>query len=125
MADEQVPESVRDFVLKYIGSIAQLEALLLLWRAPDVAWNAASIAKRLYIREGEATQILAQLHADGLIVVDQATLEVRGFEPQHKELIDRLAASYAKQLIPITNIIHRRPRRIREFADAFKFRKDS
>ena len=39
-------------------------------------------------------------------------------------MIDRLADSYAKQLIPITNMIHSKPRRIRQFADAFKFRKD-
>jgi hypothetical protein len=39
-------------------------------------------------------------------------------------MIDRLAESYAKQLIPITNLIHGKPRRIRQFADAFKFRKD-
>jgi hypothetical protein len=36
-----------------------------------------------------------------------------------------VAALYAANLIPVTNLIHAKPSRIREFADAFKLRKDS
>jgi hypothetical protein len=39
-------------------------------------------------------------------------------------MIARLADVYARHLIPVTNLIHSKPRRIREFADAFKLRKD-
>ena len=41
-----------------------------------------------------------------------------------RDLVDRLAEAYAQQLIPVTNMIHTKPRRIRQFAEAFKFRKD-
>jgi hypothetical protein len=122
MSDEHVPEDVRDFILRHITSIAQLEALLLLWRDPEVTWGVPSMARRLYISKRQTIAILAQLKADGLIVVDE-TARVRGIEPQHQELVGRLAEAYATQLIPITNIIHTRPRRIRKFAGAFKLRK--
>jgi hypothetical protein len=44
--------------------------------------------------------------------------------PEEARMVDRLADAYAKHLIPVTNMIHAKPRRIREFADAFRFRKD-
>jgi hypothetical protein len=39
-------------------------------------------------------------------------------------MVDRLADAYARHLIPVTNLIHGKPRRLREFSDAFKIRKD-
>jgi hypothetical protein len=39
-------------------------------------------------------------------------------------MVERLAGSYANHLIQVTNLIHGKPRRLREFADAFKLRKD-
>ena len=40
------------------------------------------------------------------------------------KLVARLSEVYRRHLIPITNLIHSKPRRIREFAEAFKLRKD-
>jgi hypothetical protein len=121
MPDEEIPEEVREFILRYINSIAQLEALLLLWREPNKSWDVAAMAKRLYIGEGETTEVLTQLNADGLLIESQGSYRLNSADWQ--EPIGELAESYAKQLIPITNIIHAKPRRIREFADAFKLRK--
>jgi hypothetical protein len=39
-------------------------------------------------------------------------------------MVDRLAETYSRALIPVTNIIHNNPLRLRKFADAFRFRKD-
>jgi hypothetical protein len=39
-------------------------------------------------------------------------------------IIDQLAEAYARQLIPITNLIHAKTRGIRAFADAFKIKRD-
>ena len=38
--------------------------------------------------------------------------------------VDRLAETYRLFLIPVTNLIHAKPRNIRQFSDAFKFRTD-
>ncbi len=45
-------------------------------------------------------------------------------DPERFQLVARLSEVYRRHLIPITNLIHSKPRRIREFADAFKLRKD-
>jgi hypothetical protein len=121
MADEQIPEDVREFILRYINSIAQLEALLLLWREPEMAWDVADLAKRLYISEEETGEVLAQLSADGLINPSEGAY--RFDRADWQQVVARLDETYSKQLIPVTNIIHSKPRRIREFADAFKLRK--
>jgi hypothetical protein len=124
MADDPVPADLRDFILRHIDSVAHLEALLLLRAAPETAWEAPVVAARLYISAEQAGEVLAQLCDERLLVCENGLYRYGGQPPEHIAMIDRLADSYAKQLIPITNLIHGKPRRIRQFADAFKFRKD-
>lgn len=124
MADDAIPDDVRDFILRHIDSVAQLEALLLLRANSNESWDSARTAARLYTRDDEIKKALAYLCADGLLSCKdnlyryECTAEVQA-------AIDRLAEAYRRHLIPVTNVIHTKPRRIREFADAFKFRKDT
>ena len=37
MATQYVPDDIRDFILKHIVSVAQIEALLLIWASPEEA----------------------------------------------------------------------------------------
>ena len=124
MAEEPIPPELREFILQHIDSIAQLEALLLLRASSQEQWSIAKTAKRLYITEQQADEVLSRLCADGLLACEEDLYRYREQSSHQAGLIDRLADAYAKHLIPITNMIHAKPRRIREFADAFKFRKD-
>jgi hypothetical protein len=123
MTDESIPADLREFILRYIDSVAHLEALLLLRANAETAWDIATIAQRLYTTEQQAAEVLAQLCADGLLTCENERHRYADQTPENRALIERLAESYTKQLIPITNMIHGKPRRIRQFADAFKFRK--
>jgi hypothetical protein len=124
MKDEPIPAAIREFILRVIDSVAHLEALLLLRAHCETPWDAASTAKRLYITEPQAAEVLHHLSQENLLSVDDGRYHYHVQPPEVIALIDRLASAYSKQLIPITNLIHAKPRRIREFADAFKFRKD-
>ena len=124
MADEIIPGDLRDFIGRYIDSIGQLEALLLLRAHPQEGWDARRTAARLYASEAEVVEFLARLCADGLLSCNDAIYRFAPATPELRDMLDRLAAAYARHLIPVTNMIHSKPRRIREFADAFKFRKD-
>lgn len=124
MTDEPIPADLRDFILRYIDSVAHLEALLLLRANPETSWDVAAVAKRLYTTEAQAGEVLAQLNGERLIMCENGVYSYGGQPGEMVVMIDRLARHYAKQLIPITNLIHGKPRRIRQFADAFKFRKD-
>jgi hypothetical protein len=125
MADDPVPKHLRDFVARHIDSVAALEALLLLRNNPAESWSAELVAKRLYIAPGEALDILAHLCRDGLLSCADQIFRYDESTPELRQTVDELAENYRRQLIPITKLIHAKPRRIRAFADAFKFTKDS
>lgn len=124
MADEIVASDVREFILAKIDFIAQLEALLLLRANPDELWDGAKTAQRLYVGERECHEALARLCAEGLLSRTEGSYRYDNVAEEQATMVDRLADAYARHLIPVTNIIHQKPRRIREFADAFKFKKE-
>jgi hypothetical protein len=124
MSDEPIPEDVQEFILSRITSIAQLEALLLLWRDPKATWDIATMARRLYISDGEAKGLLSQLSADGFALGVDDAYRFDTSDLERFGLVTRVAEVYRRHLISVTNLIHAKPPRIREFADAFRLRKD-
>jgi hypothetical protein len=124
MADQPIPDDLREFILAHIDSVAHLEALLLLRRNLSKEWNPSSVAERLYITEGEAIDLLSRLNDGGFLVVNAGSYRFGPRSAEHQQMADRVAEAYSRHLITITNLIHGKPRRIREFSDAFKFRRD-
>jgi hypothetical protein len=125
MADELIPDNVRDFVVNFIDSIAQLEALLLLRANPGERWTSDVIASRLYIDARAAEEVLDPLCAKGLLACEDKVYSYACKDSELDRLVDTLAGLYTRHLIPVTNLIHAKPGRIREFASAFKLRKDT
>lgn len=123
MSDEAVPDVVRDLIQRHIDSVSQLEALLLLRANPADSWAASLIARRLYAPEGDIVRALARLCADGFLERDHDTYRY-DCSVEKREKVDRLAEVYSRHLITVTNLIHAKPRNIRQFSDAFKFRTD-
>jgi hypothetical protein len=125
MGGEPIPEDVQAFIWRHIESIAQLEALLLLRREPNVAWSPYAAGRRLYISADSCAALLAKLCADGFLAEQNGAFKYKPGTSEQDDLVGRLAEFYAHQLIPVTNLIHARSARIRQFADAFKIRKDN
>ena len=127
MAEFRIPEDVARFVLEQIDSVAQLEALLLLRNDRDKDWNAPALSARLYIGEEETAHVLALLRDRGFVRQSGDDPTVFRYDPVSPELgdkLERLAGIYAKHLVPVTNMIHSKPKpRIQEFADAFRIRR--
>jgi hypothetical protein len=126
MADEPLlPESVRAFILKYLDSVAQLEALLLAHSTVAQTWDVAQLARRLYISEREAEGVLQALHRRGLVTREEMAYRYGPVPDTLRADVDALAAAYPRFLIPISNLVHSKPAAsLREFADAFKLRED-
>jgi|SRR5690606_3554016 len=129
MIREPIPEDIKRFILRSIASIPHLEAILLLRGKPDQVWLERSVAERLYISEKAAAGLLEELSAAGFVSSSQADPPAYRYQPssdQLRQLVDRLAECYAKNLLEVTNIIHSKiDRKAQQFADAFRWRKDS
>jgi len=125
MGDDVISDELRDFILSFVDSITQLEGLLLLRANPDQRWDVAQMAKRLYTNERDVEAALAGLCASGLLSCEAGVYRYDPCRPGDRALVDRLAAAYTHHLIPVTNLIHSKERHIRDFATAFRFRKDS
>lgn len=109
MATQCVPDDIRDFILKHIASVAQIEALLLIWATPDKRWGISQIAARIYANEIEAAKALDGLCNVGLLDRRDGTFGLNTSE-ETVELIRRLRETYARHLIPVTDVIHSRSR---------------
>jgi len=106
-----------------------MEGLLLFRANPHKEWNAETIARGLFINESQAAVLLAHLLEHGFIATAASGLpshyKYQPISPERAEMVERMADLYRQYLLPITNLIHSKPKsRIQEFADAFKLRKD-
>jgi hypothetical protein len=134
MDNAVIPEEIRRFVLTSIPSVPFLEALLLMRAAPEQPWSRDSLARRLYVRDKVADGLLAELCRAGMAApwpdqgagADPHAYCYRPREAALRERIDRLADLYATHLVEVTHLIHSSlDRKAHQFADAFKWRKDS
>ncbi|MGI8905897.1 MAG: MarR family transcriptional regulator [Candidatus Sumerlaeaceae bacterium] len=125
---EVLPPEVREFALRYLDSVAQLEALLLMRREPAVTWTVPELAKRLYIDQAGATGILEILQKRQLVTFtrEQSGTPTYKYAPAAQELeqlVVATEAAYSQYLIPLTQLLHSKPSTAaHHFADAFRFR---
>jgi hypothetical protein len=81
------------------------------------------MARRLYVSEPEVSDAVGRLVNDGVASLNEGAFSYRP-APEVLDLLERVVATYRRHLIPVTNLIHSKPSRISQFADAFKFRRD-
>jgi len=129
MSDGVIPADARQFLLTSIDSIAQLEGLLWLRAHAGQGWDAATLARHLYVTGTEAAALLAPLAARGLVAVEESSYSYRPATAELDAMVAQIAELYRKYLIPVTNLIHAKPKesgksRIEAFANAFRLRKD-
>lgn len=123
MAESGIPHHVRRFIKSHIDSVGELEALLLL-RSEPRGWKADQVAARLYASEAETIEFLDRLRSADLLDCHGGIYRYECRTEELRRMVDELASLYGRLLIPITNLVHAKPRRIRQFADAFRLRKD-
>lgn len=126
MTTPELPADVRRFLLTSVPSVPYLEALLLLRSDPHQAWDAAQLARRLYVPERTGAELVGLLRDSTIAQPVDDTGAVR-YAPSGElaELLDRVASAYATDLVTVSGLIHSRiDRRAQQFADAFRFRKE-
>lgn len=125
----ELQPDLRRFVATSIPSVPYLEAVLLLRAEPLVAWTPAAMARRLYLPESEGARLLADAAQAGIAEVsgtEDSLSYVYKPAPELAQMLDRLATHYAVDLVTITDLIHSKvDKRAQQFAEGFRWRKDS
>ena len=121
-------EEVDRFIVEEIDSVPQLEALLLFWNRRPKNWSSAELARELYVSTDLAYDILRYLaHRQLIVEIEEgAGRYALRCEPDKTEgLLSSLDRIYRRELIRVSTLIHAKASRaVRDFASAFKFKKD-
>ena len=123
-----IPSSVIRFVTDHVGSLEHLELLLLLMQTRERWWDAAAVSKELGLRVDAASRALDHLASHNLLAI-RITGDVRyQFQPGEPTLADSaalFAEAFRLNPIAVLQLIPPPERRsIRDFADAFRIRRD-
>jgi hypothetical protein len=128
MTGAAISDELRRFLLTGALSVPHVEAILQLRSRERQVWDAPSLAARLYVRAGRAAELLADLCAIGVTRLADAPRASYRYDPATSELaalLDQLERVYSSQLVTVTRLIHSaEERKARNFADAFRFRKE-
>ncbi|XXF78665.1 MarR family transcriptional regulator [Myxococcaceae bacterium GXIMD 01537] len=117
-----LPERVHGFLAEHIGSVEQLEVLLLLRRHPERGWSPEQVARELRIEPGSADKRLEDLERRGFV----ARWDGPGHEyvylpgpPEREDTVRGLAEGYAQRRATVIHLIFSKPVEcIRTFTEA-------
>jgi hypothetical protein len=121
-------EEVDRFIVEEIDSVPQLEALLLFWNNRPKNWSSAELARELYVSTDLAHEILRYLaHRQLVVEVEEGAgrYALQADREQTERLLSSLDRIYRRELVRVSTLIHAKASRaVRDFASAFRFKKD-
>jgi hypothetical protein len=119
-----IPEIVDRFLARYVGSIEQLEILLLLAGQPGRSFHAGDVAQAIYASPESAARRLKRMKEDRLIRASGDSDPSYTFGPESPELeqaVQEVARTYQERRVAVTTLIASRPmENVRAFSEAFR-----
>jgi hypothetical protein len=126
MPREPIPEDLRRFILTSVPSVPFVEALLIFREARGAPVTIELLARRLYLGERAAAEVVEQLRTARVIEAAEASGHRFAPPAELAPMVEMLAAFYRSHLVDVTDLIHSKVGRMaQQFANAFKLRKDS
>lgn len=120
----RIPEPLRLFLRRNISSVSLLEVLLLLKRGAPRSWSPEELSVEMRTNPSYATSQLAELLALKLLTLDAGRFRYEPSE-EDKEVLDALELLYNSKRSAVIDFIYSQPiDSIRDFAEAFKIKKD-
>lgn len=128
MAGHGIPPLVLTFLMDHVSNLEQLQLLVRVAQADDRWWDAASVSRDLGIPATQAQAGLDHLAKHNLLDI-RITGEVRyQFRPGSDDLREAALAcleEFRRRPVPMLEYLSPTSRRsIRDFADAFRIRRD-
>lgn len=127
MPGSAVPDDLRSFILAHALTVPDIEALLIFRAARGETWNTGRIAQRLYVPDARAARVIIVLEALGAIAADaDGAYAYCPRTPELDLLLSTLEVYYSRHLVKVSRLIHSsEDKAARDFADAFRFRKET
>lgn len=120
----ELDKAVRELVREHVGSVIELEVLLLVSRSPARSFTAAEVARELRVSDEWTQGYLSRLSAKGILRERSGRPPAYAFAPSSpstSDTVSRLAEAYARQRHTVIDLIYSEPDdEILTFADAFK-----
>lgn len=121
-------EQIDRFLVDEIDTVPQLEALLLIWNRRPKRWYHSEIAKALYISQELAQDVIRHLVQHRLLARVEGgadCYELRIDSEEHAQLLKAVDSTYRRELVRVSTLIHAKASRaVRDFASAFRFKKE-
>ena len=129
MSSYQLPIDVVEFAESHLTSVHDLEVLMVLVDSPSRWWDAAMIAQELGLTTRVARNSLEHLATRNLLdirITGDVKYQLRPSTPELDRAVTLFAATYRRHSPSVTRMVLERAagRRAREFADAFRIRRD-
>lgn len=126
-AREENPRGVEvdRFVLDEIESVPHIEALLILWNSRPKASSVSELAALLYLPQDRTRRILEDLQQRSLAIASE---NIYSYNSAHARdhLMPDVDRTWRRELVRLSNMIHSKASpAVREFARAFRFKKDN
>ena len=122
-----LPPDVARFIIDHIGSVEELEILLLLHQKPERSWTAEELNSELRSSLGSVSDRLRHLADHELLVSDAGVPPRYRFQPAEERaarIVGAVAKAYRERRVTIITVIHSKPpRALRDLADAFRIGK--
>lgn len=115
---------VDHLILDEIDSVPHIEALLILWNNRPRTCAVEELAGLLFLPQDRTRQILEDLQQRALIVSGETGSSYNSAYPRDHLMadVDRI---WRRELVRVSNMIHSKASpAVREFARAFRFKKD-
>ncbi len=118
--------SVHSFLHGAVRSVSALELLIFLRGHPGRTWRADELVRELRSSATAVGNALTAFEAAGLVRVDaQEDFAYRPVAPELDRLVEKLQTLYREKRIAVINAIFSQPGDpLRDFADAFRLKKD-
>lgn len=126
VVNQDIPGDIAEFLGRHIDSVVQLEILLLAFKSPNRVLVTGEVAHELRIDPSWTEAALTKLVSAGALQKrDPGFRFAANNHPMFRTISD-LAALYETRRVSIISLIFSKPADpIRQFTDAFRFRKEN
>lgn len=126
---ESIPAEILELLRQRVGSLEELETVLLIRRTSERRWSAVDVAARLHLSDSIVETMLVALTAHGFLEKEgtgaATTWRYAPTSAQLGALVDRLASVYDEHRLEVMRLLSARALErvrdsaVRAFADAF------